>query len=395
MQAQSAAANAIMFDRSSGIGCNECLERCSKKFQNHSTKWICRSLTYDHRWKICDLFAVNGGDSPYNLLDFEGRDYFQYMPAFPPTDFEMLGIKQNENNEILEYNNNLTNNNLQCNCPCKAFSELINQKNIPLILNNKTENEEKSDEATNIVSTSEINSTINSTLDNFNSEQLFGTKNIEIGQSLENQFINLTTLSLPINLEQKQLNNQNNSFNNFLENNSSLIQSELFSIISPKNSSLEEKLEIGKSFGSKIFEPQKDVELIEKPFLKQQKIINNSCPKIGQIAYYAEIEGKIEGKKNEKTEKINEIKNSRDCLNICDGKTKTINFCNSAQWTSTEGCELFSNFSTQILSQKLTFLPSNETENAKYFEKVCIDKNILKDENRKTFIAIPGYILVG
>jgi len=33
MQAQSAAANAVMFDRSSGISCDECLERCSKHFQ--------------------------------------------------------------------------------------------------------------------------------------------------------------------------------------------------------------------------------------------------------------------------------------------------------------------------------------------------------------------------
>jgi len=72
-------------------------------------------------------------------------------------------------------------------------------------------------------------------------------------------------------------------------------------------------------------------------------------------------------------------------------------FSNSAQWTATEGCELYSNFSTQIISPQslLNFLPSTATENAKYYEKVCVDKNILKDESRRTFVAIPGYILVG
>ena len=65
-------------------------------------------------------------------------------------------------------------------------------------------------------------------------------------------------------------------------------------------------------------------QLIQRPIIKQQKIAtNNACPKIGQIAYYAEIEGKIQRKNNGKIEKINDIKNSRDCLDICDGQTKT------------------------------------------------------------------------
>ncbi|CAK5082198.1 unnamed protein product [Meloidogyne enterolobii] len=468
MQAQSAAANAVMFDRSSGVSCDECLERCSKHFQNHSSEWICRSLTYDHRWKICDLFAVNGGDSPYNLLDFEGRDYFQYMPALPPTDSEMLGLKQNE---ILEHFN--TNNEKQCSCPCKALSELTAQRNIPLNLTGSENGEKVIGDSTLEVKPIPVNNA--SALENA-ADQLFGTKNIEIEKSLENQSTNSTTLSspLPINSEQNLNESSINSLENNLIINSTLIPpstssiesipTEITSTISPpsQNSSVEEQsppIEIGKSFGSKTYEfaikvrkkpvknirkrspqkfvrqdgcpppslpyphkclisiylpisniyifkkPQKDVQLnknvdkpqlIQRPIIKQQKIAtNNVCPKIGQIAYYAEIEGKIQRKNNGKIEKINDIKNSRDCLDICDGQTKTN--CNSAQWTTTEGCELYSNFSTQIISPQslLTFLPSTATENAKYYEKVCVNKNILKDESRRTFVAIPGYILVG
>nr|CAD2142601.1 unnamed protein product [Meloidogyne enterolobii] len=411
MQAQSAAANAVMFDRSSGVSCDECLERCSKHFQNHSSEWICRSLTYDHRWKICDLFAVNGGDSPYNLLDFEGRDYFQYMPALPPTDSEMLGLKQNE---ILEHFN--TNNEKQCSCPCKALSELTAQRNIPLNLTGSENGEKLIGDSTLEVKPIPVNNA--SALENA-ADQLSGTKNIEIEKSLENQSTNSTTLSspLPINSEQNLNESSTNSLENNLIINSTLIPpsiepipTDIISTIPPpsQNSSVEEQsppIEIGKSFGSKTYEPQKDVQLnknvdkpqlIQRPIIKQQKIpTNNVCPKIGQIAYYAEIEGKIQRKNNGKIEKINDIKNSRDCLDICDGQTKTT--CNSAQWTTTEGCELFSNFSTQIISpqSQLTFLPSTATENAKYYEKVCVDKNILKDETRRTFVAIPGYILVG
>lgn len=36
-------------------------------------------MTYDHRWKICDLFAVNGSGSPYFLVDYKGRDYFEWV----------------------------------------------------------------------------------------------------------------------------------------------------------------------------------------------------------------------------------------------------------------------------------------------------------------------------
>uniref|UniRef100_A0A914HZM5 Apple domain-containing protein n=1 Tax=Globodera rostochiensis TaxID=31243 RepID=A0A914HZM5_GLORO len=89
---QSAVANAIMFDRTSGIQCNECLDLCTFKYQDPSNAWICRSVTYDHRWKICDLFAVNGTTKPYFLVDFMGRDYFDFLAALPPTDSQLKGI---------------------------------------------------------------------------------------------------------------------------------------------------------------------------------------------------------------------------------------------------------------------------------------------------------------
>ncbi|KAF7633874.1 Apple domain-containing protein [Meloidogyne graminicola] len=372
MQAQSATANAIMFDRSSGINCNECLERCSKQFQNQSTEWICRSLTYDHRWKICDLFAVNGGDYPYNLLDYEGRDYFQYMPALPPTDIEMLGI--NKQNEI---NNN---NKKQCLCPC---NEIIKQKNIQLNLteindelfinkNNLTNNK--------LIIPSSSSEQLNSFLLNNNSiEQQQFSSNQLVKQLSENK----------LNL----LNNTNSSKeilnNNLINSSSSLTFISTTTIPQSFISSLtlEKEEKQNKSFGSKTFEPQKDfnlnktIQLIQKPILKQQKKKNNNniCPKEEQIPYYIEIEGKLERKKIEKLEKINGIKNYIECLDICDNnnnnnneileerKEKIFN-CNSIQWTTSKG----------FCIEKTILLKSNNNNN-----------------NRNIFKAIPGYILVG
>lgn len=78
-----------MFDRTTGLNCEECLEKCTQ-FQNIESQWICRTLTYDNRWKICDLFAVNGTESPYFLTQYHGRDYFVYLAALPPTDAEIV-----------------------------------------------------------------------------------------------------------------------------------------------------------------------------------------------------------------------------------------------------------------------------------------------------------------
>ncbi|VDM97051.1 unnamed protein product [Thelazia callipaeda] len=78
---QTAIANAIMFDRTTGYTCEECIEKCLK-FQDHKSEWICRSLTYDHRWKICDLFAVNGTNLPHFLTEYSERDYLEYVHHF-------------------------------------------------------------------------------------------------------------------------------------------------------------------------------------------------------------------------------------------------------------------------------------------------------------------------
>ncbi len=45
--------------------------------QDPNSTWICRTLTYDHKWKICDLFAINGSSYPYFLAEYHGRDYFE------------------------------------------------------------------------------------------------------------------------------------------------------------------------------------------------------------------------------------------------------------------------------------------------------------------------------
>ncbi|KAL3095263.1 hypothetical protein niasHS_007362 [Heterodera schachtii] len=158
VHAQSAVANAIMFDRTSGIRCDECLELCTTKYQDPSKAWVCRSVTYDHRWKICDLFAVNGTTSPYFLVDFKGRDYFDFLPALPPSDFQLGGLPPAEvtnvsvsadsqnavNSENAQQLLNLTERDAsgaeeggrgdggrQCLCPCKLLAdktELIEPK---------------------------------------------------------------------------------------------------------------------------------------------------------------------------------------------------------------------------------------------------------------------------
>jgi hypothetical protein len=73
---QTSIANAIMFNRLSGISCTECLEACINDHQSPASPWICRSLTYDHRWKVCDLYAVTGDKAPHHTVMVPGRDYF-------------------------------------------------------------------------------------------------------------------------------------------------------------------------------------------------------------------------------------------------------------------------------------------------------------------------------
>jgi hypothetical protein len=86
---QCAIAKAVMFDRTTGGSCEDCLKMCNDQqvveqpktsqtsiIQSSDSPWICRSFAYDHRWQICDLFAVDGQSPPHYLVRFPGRDVF-------------------------------------------------------------------------------------------------------------------------------------------------------------------------------------------------------------------------------------------------------------------------------------------------------------------------------
>ncbi|CAJ0603263.1 unnamed protein product [Cylicocyclus nassatus] len=77
---------AVMFDRRTGGSCRECLDRCTEK---QGGVWTCRSVVYDSNWHICDLFAVVASAAPFTLVDYKGRDYFEYLAALPPSDDEL------------------------------------------------------------------------------------------------------------------------------------------------------------------------------------------------------------------------------------------------------------------------------------------------------------------
>ncbi|CAG9539524.1 unnamed protein product [Cercopithifilaria johnstoni] len=79
---QTAVANAIMFERKTGSTCENCIKNCLY-FQNPDSEWVCRSLTFDHHWKICDLFAVNGTSPPHFLTEYLDRDYLEYLHTSP------------------------------------------------------------------------------------------------------------------------------------------------------------------------------------------------------------------------------------------------------------------------------------------------------------------------
>ncbi|CAD5221665.1 unnamed protein product [Bursaphelenchus okinawaensis] len=99
--------NAVMFDRTSGISCSECMSRC-ESYQNNATKWVCRSLTYDHKYEICDIYAINGQSKPYYLTEYHMRDYFAYLPALSPKDRSRIGVSHeidiiDEEKQVLEH----------------------------------------------------------------------------------------------------------------------------------------------------------------------------------------------------------------------------------------------------------------------------------------------------
>ncbi|KAI6200841.1 hypothetical protein M3Y96_00777200 [Aphelenchoides besseyi] len=95
-------AGAIMFDRTPDLSLNECLDKCEKSFQNASSRWVCRSLTYDRKWKLCDLFAIDGNSSPFFLSEYRHRDYFKYLAAVPPADKDLKSESREHSNEMQE-----------------------------------------------------------------------------------------------------------------------------------------------------------------------------------------------------------------------------------------------------------------------------------------------------
>jgi len=91
MEPRSAVSSAVMYHRETGLNCEECLALClTPRHQKASSPWVCRSLTYDNEWRICDLFAVNGTHHPYFLVEHPERDYFEYLAALPPTDAQLI-----------------------------------------------------------------------------------------------------------------------------------------------------------------------------------------------------------------------------------------------------------------------------------------------------------------
>ncbi|KAL3981804.1 PAN domain family protein [Acanthocheilonema viteae] len=98
---QTAVANAIMFERTTGSTCEDCIKKCLS-FQNADSEWVCRSLTFDHHWKICDLFAVNGTSPPHFLTEYLDRDYLEYLNVSPSSQVhssQYTAISDAENEE--------------------------------------------------------------------------------------------------------------------------------------------------------------------------------------------------------------------------------------------------------------------------------------------------------
>lgn len=48
-EVQVAISGAVMFDRRTGISCDECLQLCAQR--NSTAQWTCRSVTYDNRYE--------------------------------------------------------------------------------------------------------------------------------------------------------------------------------------------------------------------------------------------------------------------------------------------------------------------------------------------------------
>ncbi|KAF8376602.1 hypothetical protein PRIPAC_83031 [Pristionchus pacificus] len=103
MHPKSAVTSATMFARSTGGTCEECLKQC---MASQTAPWTCRSVTYDTEWKICDLFAISATANPFHLVEYKGRDYFEYLPASPPSDMDMKKMDEfsliHKNEEVIK-----------------------------------------------------------------------------------------------------------------------------------------------------------------------------------------------------------------------------------------------------------------------------------------------------
>ncbi len=109
---QKSLANAIMYERRIGLSCEQCVKACGDTWTatggvpyrypiggetdqiringgptEGPRRRFCRSVVYDYRLELCDLFDVTGTEygqhysftdgQRYKLVDFEARDFFR------------------------------------------------------------------------------------------------------------------------------------------------------------------------------------------------------------------------------------------------------------------------------------------------------------------------------
>ncbi|GMR48421.1 hypothetical protein PMAYCL1PPCAC_18616 [Pristionchus mayeri] len=115
MHPKSAVTQATMFARSTGGSCEECLKMC---MESQTAPWTCRSVTYDTEWKICDLFAISATANPFHLVEYKGRDYFEYLPASPPTDGD---IKKMDEFTLIQKNEEIVTEVKSCEMRLKEL----------------------------------------------------------------------------------------------------------------------------------------------------------------------------------------------------------------------------------------------------------------------------------
>uniref|UniRef100_A0A5S6R3B8 Apple domain-containing protein n=1 Tax=Trichuris muris TaxID=70415 RepID=A0A5S6R3B8_TRIMR len=68
--------NAYPFERRTPLTCGECLDLCLER-QFGEYPYICKSAVYDSNSKSCDIFAVDGLNSPQHYLKYPGRSIYR------------------------------------------------------------------------------------------------------------------------------------------------------------------------------------------------------------------------------------------------------------------------------------------------------------------------------